>query len=283
MEISNLKEHQGCPCYGMGENLLVELLELSRGSKFETSIPHNSIVFMLKGKIRYALNGYPPLDISRGSFVFMPSNRQLHYTARQNSLMLIVKLTESLRLCSSFGIEQLYNKMKSKEAPRAILPLAINARLRHFANGLRDTYRDGIMCRYLFEAKIKELLILLWGYYSDEQLYGFFLPVLSPDTEFSEFVRKNHLIYKTVNDMAAAMNFSTAQFTRKFNSIFLQNPGEWMQLEKAKAIHDDICNLNKTLKEIARDHGFAAPTHLNRFCKRTFNMTPGEIRKKGGK
>ena len=103
--------------------------------------------------------------------------------------------------------------------------------------------------------------------------------MLSPDSTFSEFVRTNHIRYKTVHELATAMNITAQQFTRRFTTIFGQAPYEWMQQQKAQVIYGEILHGNKPLKEIAADYGFTDQANFNRFCRTFFETTPGRIRK----
>jgi AraC-like DNA-binding protein len=104
--------------------------------------------------------------------------------------------------------------------------------------------------------------------------------VLNSDIAFAEFIRINHLKYPTVNDLAQAMNMTAQQFSKRFNHVFGQAPYKWMQLEKARLIYGEICRNNKSFKEIATSYGFNIPANFNRFCKTSFGVSPGEIRKK---
>ena len=279
MNIYNLKEHQECFCYGTGKNALIEIKEIPCGTEEVFTLLYHEVVFMMEGELQYVIRDHHPVELVKGHFIFVPIGRTLNYTAKTNCLIFILRQSTNIRLCHSFSIEKLYNGMATGNLSGRMTPLEINSRLYHYIDGLKDTCEDGIMCRYFFETKIIEFFVLLRTYYSDEQLYGLFLPVLSPDTEFSEFVHKNHHKYKTIREMAKAMNFTTGQFTDRFRRVFSLSPREWMQQEKTKRVFTDICDTNKVLKQIAAEHGFAVQAHLIRFCRQKFDMTPGEMRK----
>ena len=280
MQIYNLKEHQQCFCFGAGENALIEARKIPRGTEVEITLSYHEIVFMIEGRLRYMIRDHNPVELVRGYFTFIPIGRTLRYKAKTNCLIFIVRQNMNFRLCHSFSIEKLYNIINRGNTSCKLTPLEINPRLYHYINGLKDTCEDGIMCRYFFEAKITEFFVLLRAYYSDEQLQGLFLPILSPDTEFSEFVYRNYKKYRTVTEMAVAMKLTTGQFTDRFHRIFSQAPRDWMQKQKANGIFTDICHSNKTLKQISADYDFAVQAHLIRFCKKIFNQTPGEMRRK---
>jgi len=279
MHIYNLKEHHQCFCFGVGENALIEARRIPRGTEEEITLSYHEIVFMIEGRLRYIIRDHNPVELIKGHFTFMPIGRTLSYKAKTNCLIFIVRQNTNLRLCHSFSIEKLYRVINSADTSCKLTPLEINPRLYHYINGLKDTCEDGIMCRYFFEAKIIEFFVLLRAYYSDEQLQGLFLPILSPDTEFSEFVYRNYKKYNTVSEMAAAMKLTTGQFKDRFHRIFSQSPRDWMQKQKAKGIFSEICDSNKAFKQISADNGFAVQAHFIRFCRRSFGRTPGEMRK----
>ena len=280
MEIQSLDKHMACFCYGAGKGALIEMRELPCGTQENINLSAHEIVFLLEGQLNYTVCGYNRAELTGGNLTFLPIGCTVNLETQANSVLFIFRRTSGLHLCHTFSIEQLYNKEDAKSTSKKIIPLKINPRLQHYLKGLKDTCTDGVMCRHFFEAKITELFVLLRTYYSDEQLRELFLPILSPDTEFSEFVRKNHSKYKTVNDMAVGMNLTPVQFSNRFRRVFQQPPREWIQQEKAKMIHADICESNRPLKQIADDYDFAVQAHLNRFCKRSFGMTPREMREK---
>ena len=224
MNIYNIRKHQACFCYGAGKDALIEMWKLPHGTIQDNfSLSHHEIVFLVKGRVNYTICGYAPAELTAGRFIFVPIGRTVNFETQADCVLLIIRQTSGLRLCRSFSIEQLY-KIGVQDVPKEIISLGINPRIRQYLNGLQNTYDDGILCRYFFEAKITELFVLLRAYYSDEELFGLFLPILSPDTEFSEFVRRNHYKYKSVTEMAKAMNLTPVQFTNRFRRIFLQPP-----------------------------------------------------------
>ena len=281
MEIHHLEEHLACFCYGTGKDAPIEMREIPCGAIQERfCLSHHELVFLVKGGLRYTVDGYEPSELTEGRFVFVPIGRTVNFETQADCVLFIVRQNNGLRLCRTFGIEQLYDKQERHEVPPGTTPLVIHPRLHHYLNGLRDTCEDGILCRHFFEAKTTELFVLLRAYYPKEQLRGLFRSVLSPDTEFSEFVRSNYGKYKTVNELASGIHLTARQFNRRFHRVFSCAPQEWILKEKARSIHAEVCGSDRPLKQISDDHGFAAQAHLSRFCKNTFGMTPGEMREK---
>jgi len=280
MKIYNAEEHISCFCYEGVENPLIEVRQMKRMETGEVSLSCNEIVLIVCGKVRLNIYDQLGVEFCKGQFVFIPAGYRLSYKAIAKGEILIFRLDESIHLCHSYSLERLYSKLKKIDKPQGFAVLDFNVRIWHFAKGLVETLTDGLKCHFYLQAKVNELLILIRLYYSEEQLGRFFYFILSPDTVFSEFVRINYLQYATVGKLSEAMNMTPQQFTRRFNHVFGQAPYGWMQREKARLVYGEICRSDKPIKEIASKYGFPIPANFNRFCKMSFGMNPGEIRKK---
>lgn len=280
MEIYDVPRHTSCSCYDKKEEPQAEILKIESMETGERSFFYNEFIFVLEGSVILTLRDNPGGKLRKGEFAFMPAGDQMQYRAVKKSKLLIMRLFDSIQFCYGFSIEQLHNRMNEMGKPEKLVPLTINTRLKHFAQGIVNAWEDGLRCKIYFRAEISRLLALLLAYYSKEELYNFFYPILSPDTAFSEYVRKNWLTHRTVNELARTMNITTQQFSRRFNHVFGEKPREWMQKEKARLIYEEICIGNKPLKEIADKYGFTDQANFNRFCKTFYETTPGEIRKR---
>ena len=280
MKIYDVEKHTSCYCYDRKEAYIVDLMEIEHDKISEISLSANEIVFIMAGKLSVSLLNNQSRELRKGYIVFLPAGDILHYKAIKKSLLLFLRLSDSVNLCYNFSAEQLYNEMKGRENPEGLYPLKANIRLMHFANGLINSWSDGFRCRSYFKAEISKLLTMLPIYYSKKELYHFYYPVLSPDAAFTEYIRINHLKYRTITELATSMNMTPQQFARRFNAIYGQNPHVWIQREKARMVYGEICKSHKPLKEIAAEYGFTDQANFNRFCKTFFEMTPGEIRQK---
>ena len=279
MRIHSEEVHRACYCFENESNSSIKLMVIEHGEANKITLPTHEIVFIMEGKVFCSLCDKPNEEYKKGQLIFLPAGDRFCYQATALSMVLILRLTDNVHLCPNFTIKHMYNRMKEEEKPESLFPLEINDRLWHFAQGLIDTWKDGLKCKQYLRAEISKLLTMLPVYYTKDELSRFFYPILSPDTTFSEFVRKNHLKYRTVNELSAAMKMTPQQFTRRFQSVFSQAPYEWMQHQKARLIYEEICQTNKPLKEIALDYGFTDQSNFNRFCKSFYELAPGRIRK----
>jgi len=279
MKIYNVEEHLSCFCYDNGDDPLIEVRENKQIVMDEFSLKYNEIVFVIEGRLRVRVSYDVNTDVGKGNFVLIPANHPVRYKAFSGSVFVIIRLQGDITLCQTFNPERLTNIIHTIEQPEGFAVLTYNSRLKHLLKGLLDAWSDGMKCRYYFQAKISEMLIMLGAYYSEEELSRFFYYYFTSEVRFMEFIRENHLKYHEVNDLAAALNMSPQQFTRRFTRVFGETPYGWMQREKARLIYGEICRTNKPLKDIATEYGFPIQANFNRFCKMVFGKNPGEIRK----
>ena len=279
MEICNIEEHLACYCYDSMEKPLIEVIKYNNMDVSVLSLSCCEIVFVLKGKISVFHKNNMSVDIGNGHIVLLTANNTIQYKALSKSMLLIFRMNEDIQLCHTYSLDRLNKMIKTTKKPDIYATLQINSYLSNFANALLNTWEDGLKCRYYFQAKISELLIMLRAYYPEELLFHFFYYYFTPEAKFAEFIHTNHRKYTSVNELANAMKMTPQQFSRRFYSVFGEAPYGWMQREKANLIYGDICRSNKPFKEIADEYGFNIQPNFNRFCKSAFGMNPGEIRK----
>lgn len=284
MELLDKAWHLGCPHYENGPLPTVEIRSLERGDEKEMTFHRSEIGFITQGQIRLTFPGHPEKALCGGEFIFIPVGGVLRYAVQEKVLVLIVRLNKSMKLCAGSRIEELYRPEGTRqESSRGeIHPLKANIPLRHFLEGLNLAVLSGFSCRDYFDTKARELFILLKAYYPHEDLRGFFSPVLSPDTAFSEYVRENHHKYNSAKQLAGAMNMTPKLFSKKFVKVFAVPAREWMRREKALCIYSELHSGDKPFTQIADEYRFSSQSHLNKFCLGMFGKNPGEIRRREG-
>jgi AraC-like DNA-binding protein len=275
-----------CFNYNNSEQPFIEVREFSEKQQENVVLNCNVVVFIFKGKICYQLGDEPELIATKGQFVFIPIGNRLHFSTLKKSIEIVFRLHGHLRLCESFAIERLFSiernesKKSAPDTSKNLIFLKGNPRIMYFLKGLVDSIEGGLKCRFFFEGIIKEFFIIMRTYYTKESLRDFFHLILSTDTAFSEYVLLNHYKYKTVNELAASMNYSSKMFSKKFKDVFGKTAYHWMKEQKMIALHNAICS-DKLFKLIVTDYGFSSQQHLTNFCRANFGQTPGEIRKNG--
>lgn len=283
MELLYMHEHLACFDYDHSQRPQIEMLAFRMGQQQDVFIDANEIIFFMKGTIRQVFRDYPMFENSEGEFVFLPCNGKVSLSAISDSTVIVFRLDKHIRFCENYFLENLYLPQhlilqQQEEAP-CIKKLLMNERISNFIAALNDCISDGLRCRHFFELKVKEFFLLLRAYYTKEQLRDLFRLVLSPDTTFSEYIRKNRNKYPTVKQMAASMNLSTVHFSAKFKKIFGQTAYRWMKQSKVRHIRREIIFGAKPLKLIAEENGFSTMAQFSNFCKKELGTVPSRIRK----
>lgn len=285
MKKDNSQEHCTCIYYGHVKNPIVEVCNFERGTNERFSFNKNKIIFILEGRLRFRYNNFFEKEVTKGEFFFIPSSGEFNFTILSQSLVMFIRLRGDGVICEGCNVELLYKDKKENYRQEGvngsdIKLLKINPLLWHFVSGLNEYITDGLInCCSYFDTKIKELLIILRTCYSINKLQDFFSLILSPDMEFLKYVKVNHYKYKTVAGLAGAMNMTPKYFSKKFVEVFGETPLRWMTKEKARRVYADLYAGNKTIMQIADEHGFSSQQHLNKFCNREFGKNPGKIKK----
>lgn len=258
---------------------IIEFISMEAGQTGQKLATGTEIVFVLEGCIHVDMHAETHIQAVavKGDFLFVPVGMPLHYTARNGCLVMLMTVPD-LSLCKGLDTGRLYDMKKDGKEQAACLEM--NGEIWELVSTLSRVVKGKVLCRQYFEIKVQEFLLLLRVFYTKEQLQAFFYYALSPDMAFSDFIRTNRLKYNTVQEMSDAMHLSVRHFTKKFKRVFSISPGQWMLRQKAYDILEDIQAGQKTLQQIAADYNFSAVSNFNRFCKKTFGASPGEIRSK---
>lgn len=287
MEFSDDKTHRICSNWESEQEPSVIIQKLSKGEG-KTIVPReNEIYFLLEGCLSIYEQGYADYatEVYQGQILFLAACNEYFYRVLADVRLLIFRLKEPVMLCESLPLEKLFTladkDLKTvQNGPHPFYPLSINPRIMHLLKGITEMIDEGIRCKAWSKLKIRECLFMFRFYYRKEELHHFFYPVLSADTLFSEYVRLHWKHFRSVREMALAMNLSTKQFTSQFTAVFGQTPYQWMLDRRAGLIHKEITSTSKLFKQIAIEYGFSSDTQFTRFCKNELGGTPTEIRDK---
>lgn len=283
MEIVDIQEHLGCFNYDRSDRPRIEIIVFEAGHSREVEITANEIVFFIEGCIGFSFRDYPWRENSAGQLIFLPCGGKASLTAIRSSEIIVFRMDHPVGLCENWSMEQLYISGRSRTALRMedsiIGTLHIDEDIRRFLEGVSYHVGRGLKCKRFFDLKISEFFLLLRINYTKRQVREFFSPILSPDTAFSEHVRRNWGKYTSVGEMAESMNMSVKQFSSKFKTVFNQTAYNWMKQSRAGLIQREIKVSAKPLKQIARELGFNTVHQFTNFCKKELGCTPSEIRK----
>lgn len=283
MEIVDIQEHINCFNYDCTNKPRIEIISIEAGHNREVEIIENEIAFFIEGHIRFSYQDYFGREISAGQFMFLPCGGKTIMTAVEASVVIFFRMVHTIRLCENYTIEQLFfaegvpSVLHTTNSLSGTLP--IDEDIQWFLEGLRYQIGRGVKCIRFFDLKITEFLLLLRINYTKKQVREFFSMILSPDTAFSEQVRRDWDKYPSVEKLASSMNMSVKQFSSKFKAVFKQTAYKWMKRSRAELIHREIKTDAKPFKQIAQEYGFNTVYQFTNFCKKELGCTPSEIRR----
>ncbi len=279
-----LKEYLSCHTINNSNSPQIETVRIPKGATGCLELHHNEVAFFIEGRLKFIFGDFHEHESKKGQILFLPVGGRYFYRATVNTVAMVFRLHGPLKLCDNYPVEKLYNIKKAapgkncKTRMKKLNILQINSHLWHFLDGISNCLRDGIDGNDYFELKIKEFFLLLRTYYAKEEIHDFFQQILTKDTIFSEFVRLNSQRFRTVKEIADAMNLSTKQFAKKFVDIFGETPYQWMKAGRAKMIHAEITSTRKPFKQIAFENEFSTIAQFTKFCKKELGKTPSNIR-----
>ncbi len=278
--VQNQEHFRNCFCNKESRDSIVELLDFPQGKVGVAHIFHQEILFMVRGEAHVSLEGLGTGRVMRkGDFVFLPAGARMVWDVTAGSAMLIVRIPSDVPECPVFRMNKTASNVSAHKDPTGIFALKMNRRVRSFVAEIMETLDDGFHCRHFLEGEANRILFLLNAYYTEDERVRFFSHILTPDIKFSEFVRINHMKYRTIGELSDVLCMTSQAFSNRFKKVFGTTPHKWMQQEKARLIYLDICRNEMPLKEIAIKYDFPLSSNFFRFCKQTFGESPGNIRK----
>ncbi len=278
--VYNQEHFRNCFCNKDSGDKIVELLEFPQEKIGVAHVFHQEILFMVKGDAQISLEGLGVgRRLKKGDFVFLPAGARLACDVARDSAMLMVRIPADVAECPVFRMNRTSGHVSVHKDPTGIYAMKVNRRMRNFVAELLETLNDGFHCRHFLQGEANRVLFLLNAYYPEEERVKFFSHILTPDIKFSEFVRMNHMKYRTIGELSDVLCMTAQAFSNRFKKVFGMTPHKWMQQEKARLIYLDICRNEMPLKEIASKYDFPLSSNFFRFCKQTFGESPGNIRK----
>ena len=282
MELLNKEEHLRCFNYDHSTPSQIEIVRYAKGKQVDLVLSTNQIVFFLEGEVKYQPLYGVEYEAIKGSMIFLPTGYRYSCFIKSDAMVMVFRLYNPVKLCESYFAEYLFNPQEPgfaiNKSLKKIKMLDINPRIRYLIDGLIDCVADGIKCKHYFDMKIREFFMMLRAYYPKSELREFLSMILSRDTAFSEYVRKNRNRYPTVIALAKSMNMTKKQFSKRFSEVFECTPYKWMKEGRALTIHHEITGTRKPLKQISMENGFNSVAQFTKFCKNELGKTPMELR-----
>lgn len=281
MNIKYREEHFTCDSYEReGKNTMQTLL-LKKGERYEREVAEAEIAFIRKGSLIVSYQKTSNQKIRNNQMTLLPPASSVFAQIEEDTSLLLMKLDSSMKLCNTYAMENLFKEKFEKQEEGMLL--YCNDRVNRYLDLLIDCINDGIRCKHYLEIKLKELLFYFRLYYTKEDLYKFFSPILNSDSAFATFVYKNYKQVKTVQQLSSLYGYSQSSFEKQFKKVFGVPAYQWMVNQKATQIYHKLSCSSKSFVEIADEYDFSSSSQFCDFCKHFLGASPKEIRRKGKK
>jgi len=267
--------------YDTQKDSIIRYLEKEKGEKISFKSTHNQLFFLLKGEIKYNFEYKINKIFNAGTFLLLPRESNCVMEVEEESQLVIVTMHHEINFCAHFPLIMLSERNLSQEKTTndsLLHLLETNEMIDDWLKSVVKSISTGFKCAYFQELKQKEMLYYLRAFYSKEDLYVFFSPILNNDTAFADLIHQNYESIKNINELAEITRYSLSGFKRKFGKVFGMPPAVWIKRKKAKKIFHEINCTVKPFKEIAIEYNFSSPAHFDKFCKKMYNMSPGTLR-----
>lgn len=286
MRITVIREHEACPYNRWQERKVVELVEINEVNDFRIETNTNKIVLVLDGELYASTGVNAPQKVKQLEMFYVVVEQQLIMTTTTKATFLIFRVQDRVTFCNCFVIEKLSTYLDTHDKdlnPEGIFYImAVCRPIIESLNSFMECLKIGLDCKYYYELKLKELLFLIGKFYALPELALFFKESLTNDVIFSDYIRMNAHRYKTMSELAMAMNYTISGFEKRFKKVFNTTPYQWMKGKKAERIYYDLSMTDKCLKEIVDNYEFKSSNYFIDFCKSNFGASPGVIRKNRG-
>ena len=283
MELLYVEEHLDCYLYDNPNDPIIRFYEKEKGEETFFKSTHNQLIFLLEGEIRCSSAYCVNQVFEAGTFFLLPckGNHTMKMEAEEKSKFIMVRMHQTINFCNHFPLTMLSKfgtspkKMNNKPS---LYSLRANEIVDDWMKSVAMSTSVGLKCIYFQELKQKEVLYYLRVFYSKEDLYAFFSPILNNDAVFTDIIYRSYESAKSIDELAHITNYSMSGFKKNFAKVFGMPPATWIRREKAKKIYYDINCTSKSFKEIAVEYDFSSPAHFDRFCKSMYSVSPGTLR-----
>ncbi|MDR0538255.1 MAG: helix-turn-helix transcriptional regulator [Tannerellaceae bacterium] len=280
MEAIRVKDNSDYFSYDDREGNVIEVRKIQKGDKWDDTSYHHTLIFVLEGTANMTVANWEPRSIRKGLLSYVQSGDTLSVFATSNVVFIVIRTLTLTEMCECLKLGDFYHTMDKESVDIEEISLnVILPSIWHYLKGLYTAIGDGIRSKSYFDAKIKELYLLMRNYYSKQELYRIFLPALSNDIAFSDAVKTSWCKYKTIEDLSEAMGFTPASFYRHFTKTFGCSAQQWITTQKKIRIYKELIDSDCHFKELADKYWFSSVQSFYNWCVKTYNRTPGDIRR----
>lgn len=255
-------------------NLFFKLIDLKKGEVFQqkTEIGLYYLFFILNDQEIKMRRGRT--NIIQNSSVFCEiGGKEIQLEALTDVSIVLHVFNDIINICDREFLSESENGKPSKN------PVKINDPLERFLHLLLVYMENDTCCYQVNKLKHKELFMIFRRFYTEEEYYSLFSPVINDDKEFRKAVKDHYMKAKNINELAAYCNKSLSTFIRLFKKQFNDNPHNWIKKQKLQLIIDRLSDKDIELTAIVDEFDFSSFSYFSQYCKHHLGKTPKDYRK----
>lgn len=258
------------------DNSLIRVKNIEAGNSYKGRIGISKIAFITSGSGSLNTHKITNCTLTEKTAILLPIGSDFSINAHEDMKVITCKIIGNIRICDIHSFESLLDDIPEPE--NRFTTLELNDKLWEFINDTVSYINDGLCCESFLKMKISEMFYILRAYYPKQLIAEFFLPLITKDVKFANFIYDNWDKVKTLDELASMYNLSLSGFTKKFKKVFGVAPYKWIMNKKGELIYNELRSSDKSIKQIGIDYNFCSVQHFCDYCKKKFGMPPGRIR-----
>jgi AraC-like DNA-binding protein len=255
--------------------------ELKTGEEIRNDdLPTHYILFVLKGVLDISCNEFANCLFQSDEMVFLLRSSTVRVKAVKRTRLHVMYFDTFLSSCD----QQMF-KAYLPDVGKSVYdfkPVLIPVPVRVFLDQLLYFQKLKVDCLRFNHLKHREFFILLRQFCPREDIITFLFPLICHSMSFRNKILEKYpkLESGRVAEFANLVGMGRKNFDKRFREEFGISPARWIQQETAKRLRLFLMEPGVMISDAMDKFHFNSPSHFNRFCRRYFNESPGEIIKK---
>lgn len=274
------QEHLTCANYVVNREEGFSCIEFNPQQKeFINHMPNNYILFVITGKLMINSIKHGRKKLIEKQMLFIARNQLISLECEESSTILVAAFDRIKGYCNL----NVYDSIKAhiNDINYSMDPLFINNEMFIFLQSIMLYLQEKIGCVHIHNLKVNEMFMCLRFFYSKEDLAGFFYPIMSKSVDFKDFLMKEYIGVKNVQELIERSAMSKTVFYEKFSIEFGEvSPKQWLIEKKTERILQLASEPDMSVKMLAKYGGFYTVQQLQQYCKRHIGCYPSELLKR---
>jgi AraC-like DNA-binding protein len=241
------------------------------------SLSLNYIIFVIRGKLTIDCNEFKECKLISNEMLLLLRSSAINIKCLQNTKLFVFYFDSVISPHEQNLLKSYLPDVEKNEF--LFSSVQIREPLVYFLEQLKYYQDFNIDTRYFHKLKHEEFFLIVLMLYSKSDILTLFHPLISNSFNFRNKVLENFnkLEYGRVTELADLVGIGRKKFDKDFKNEFGVSPSRWIQQETAKRLKVFLSQPDITISDAMYKFRFNSPSHFNRFCKRYFSKSPGEI------